>query len=116
MELRGDTNAAVVRVLPVELIAELPSPDSVDTPDYSIIRRNAGGYTERSIFCLAFQVGSRVEHHLFHRCDRFLQMDVRGRAITRAIGKDGITEFTIMFLLVGTIESATPSSRFRFKH
>ena len=53
----GHTDAAVVRILSVEFIAELPAPDGLDTPDYSLVRRYARGYRKRRIFGIAFQIG-----------------------------------------------------------
>src|SRR6266481_5660971 len=66
VELRRHTNAAIVRVLPVELVAKLPASDSFDTADDSVIRRYARGYRKRRIFCLALQSRSRIERDLFH--------------------------------------------------
>src|ERR1700722_93304 len=95
VELCRHPDAAVVRVLPVELTAELPTSDSLDIADDSVIRRYARGYRKRRIFGLALQIGSRIELDLFHFCDRFLPVDVRGGAIARAVGEAGITKSKI---------------------
>ena len=92
VELRRHTNAVIVRLLPVEFVAKLPASDSFDTADDSVIRRHARGYRKRRIFCLALQSRSRIERDLFHLCDRFLPLDVRGGAIARIVGEDGITK------------------------
>ncbi len=91
MELRRYTDAAIVRILPVELIAELPASDGLDTPDYSFIRRNAGGYRKGSFSILDFKWGLGLNMIYLHLCRRFLQIDVRVGAIARAVGENGIT-------------------------
>src|SRR5580704_18881660 len=58
VELRRNTDAAVVRILSAELVAALPPRNRIDTSYHSIIRRHAAGHTKRRIFCLAFQIGS----------------------------------------------------------
>jgi len=64
--------------LPVELVAGLSASDGLHTPDYSLLRRYAGGYRKRGVFDPAFQMVSRIEHDLPRLCRRFLPVDVRG--------------------------------------
>ena len=87
----GISDAAIVRLLSVELVARLPAPDGLDTTDHSIIRRYAAGYRKWRIFSLALPMGSRIERDLFHLCDHFLPLDVRVGAIARTVGENGIT-------------------------
>lgn len=90
VELRRHIDAAIVRLLPVELAAWLPAPDGLDTADHSIIRRYAAGYRKWRVFGLAFPMGSWIERGLFHIRDHVLPLDVRVGAIARTVGENGI--------------------------